>query len=274
MAVALQGNFDLVAVRKLLVKQGGVKGIFRGVEIWQSGKSNDNVMIALASPQTIAVGDKATLRKAVSQFAVGNGSVMENPIFQRATALSQSSDIWISGAIPQTADGKAALPPQAQMLSSVESFDLGFKLKSGLDVEVNLYADKEESAQHLSKVVEAMVQLAASTQEDKQVTDLLSHLRTGTEGTQLQLVASWTQAELADAAKAFGQSGKGGRKIDSSDLFASDRPSARPAPGSAVSAELLPVNVPKQAPPKPRELKVKIYNPDDNVVKELDLTRQ
>jgi hypothetical protein len=199
---------------------------------------------------------------------------MDNPIFQRAAALSQGSDIWISGSIPSGPNGKSALPPQAQMLSSVESFDLGVKMRSGLDVEVNLYADQEESAKHLSSLIQTMVQLAASGQEDQQVTDLLSHLRIGTEGAQLQLVASWTQAELATAAKAFGAPGKGRRKTDAGDLLASELPLARPAPGRAVSSGLLPVNVPKQAPPKPRELKVRIYNPDDNNVKELDLNRQ
>ena len=260
--VALVGDFDLAALRKFMAKQGGAKSLYRGVEVWQSGKAADNVMIALASPQVLALGDKASLRKAVSQFAVGDGSLMGHSIFQRAAAMAQANDVWIAGEVPATA-GKSP-DMAAQMMKSVQSFDLGVRMKSGLAMEVNLYTPSAEAATGLSAALQGMAQLAANGSGNPQASDLLSRMKMGTDGDRIQMSASWTPAELSAAMHdvTSGIQGMGTSSIPGAKRTAS----RTPAPSTALASLVT-------EPAKPRApLKVKIYNPDGGV-KELELTR-
>ncbi|MEI9900570.1 MAG: hypothetical protein WDN31_11100 [Hyphomicrobium sp.] len=275
MTAAIQGDFDMVALRKFFAQQGGVKSVYRGVEVWQSGKAADNVMIAFANAQTLAVGDKVSLRKAISQFAVGNGSIMDSDLFQRAAALGQNNDIWLAGAIPAARPGKpvaskeagAALAQsmQAQLLKGVESFDLGMRFRKGLDVEVNLYADTPDAAKGLSGALEALVQLASSQSQDPAATAFLSRVRMGTEGQQVQLAASWTTEELAALSQTAGKTLAGAKGL-----------SVTSQPASLTASRALPLGVsdPAPAPARPQaSRKVRIYNPDDSGVREFELKR-
>ena len=276
MTAAIQGNFDLAVLRKFLVQQGGVKSVFRGVEIWQSGKAGDNVMIAFANPQTLAVGDKVSLRKAISQFAVGNASIMENDLFQRAAALGQNNDIWLAGAIPPPAPAKAgkqkdagaalAQSMQAQFMKGLESFDLGMRFRKGLDVEVNLYADTAETAKGLSGALETLVQLASSQSQDPAASAFLSRVRMGTEGQQVQLAASWSTEDLAAMSQTAGKSLAGTKSLGGGPAV------------SLTASRTMPLGISEPAPPPapvrpaaPR--KVRIYNPDDTAVREFELKR-
>ena len=265
MTVALVGDFDLAALRKFMVKQGGVKSLFRGVEIWQSGKSAENVMIALASPQVLALGDKASVRKAVTQFAVGGASAMSNPVYKRAAALVLANDIWMAGEVPESSAAEASNASLPMSLAkSVRSFDFGLRTRAGLDLELNLFAGDAETAKSLSTALQAMMQLAASDRKNPQVNDLLKRLQMGTQDEQLHITASWTQAELADLARL---QGKSLAAIAPGTMPDSTLTAARVTNGRTAATAELPVVA------KPREpLKVRIYNPDGGV-KEFELKR-
>jgi hypothetical protein len=254
--VALVGDFDLAALRKFMAKQGGVKSLYRGVEVWQNGKAADNVMIALASPQVLALGDKASIRKAVSHFAVGDGSLLERPVYKRAVALAQENDIWIAGQIPAAAS--ATLEGPAQMMKSLESFELGVRMQSGLGLDLNLYAHSPEEAAGIAAALKGLAQMAANNSGNAQASDLLSRLQMGTEGERIQMSAAWTASELTAAMRESG-SVKSGRAAKTPSV-ALNRPAE--------------VTTPKVAEPiKPKgPLKVHIYNPDGGV-QEVELTK-
>ena len=171
--------------------------------------------------------------------------------------MAQSNDIWLAGEIPKVQAKPGTVAPVAmQMMKGVDSFDLGLRLKRGLDLELNVFADSPVAASNLTKSLQAMVQLAAASQKDPQANDFLSRLNMGNDGDRIQMTASWSQSELAAVFQTRNAAG---------------------LPGSVAAARLpQPVGAsaqPVSAPPKPREpLKVKIYNPD-GPVKEFELAR-
>jgi hypothetical protein len=250
---AVYGDFDLAELRAFLKKQGGVKVPLGGLEAWQSGQTKDNVMIAIAGPQVIVVGDKASLREAVTRSSVSSA------LLDRAKAMSASQHIWAVGAVPPSlfaaAKDNAAGAMMSGLLQQVEGYEFGLKMADGIDLEVNVDAATEEAAKSMQSMLQMGMQMAASQQEDPQVTDLLRRVRLGSEGGQLKLVASWTRPEIEAAIhKATSQAVQMAGKQMPSGAAAQIVPSPS-TPGSEPTVTARPVR-----PAEP--LRVKIYNAD------------
>ena len=261
--VAITGEFDLTAIREFLAEQGGVKGSYRAVEVWQ-GKGADNVMIAVVSPQILAFGDKVSIRRAVSQYATGDGSQLGSSIYQHAAALAQANDFWIAGEIPPNAlKGAASSGIPAALANSLVSFDIGVRARGNVEMDVNLYTKSPEDAESMASTLQAMLQLAAAGQSDPLASALLSQLEMGTYGDWVHIGAFWSEQQVAELSR---------QRLDPNAPPALPATGASPRVNIRTPAAAAQPAAPVQPAGPPKPLKVRIYNPDGGV-KDIELTR-
>jgi hypothetical protein len=289
-AVALTGEFDLVALRRFLAAQGGKKGLWRGVEVWESGKAADNATIAVVSPQVLAFGDRVSLRAAVSHYAVGGASSIGSDLFHRAAALAEGNAFWIAGTIPPEPKSQPSAVGMsgglAQMMATIESFDIGVRVAGDLRLDVNFYATSDKAAAGLATGLQALAQLAANNPANAALARAVQQLEMGTEGNLLHFSARWTQAEMAEMfrpappqpqAKPVRPQQQARALPELPVLPDSPLTATRHAGGTDDAARRAagtpPVPQPAATTPA-TPLRVKIYNPDDDHVRELELRRE
>ena len=196
--IAVQGKFDLPKIRAFVRSKGAKHTLYRQVELLtpQDGSKGRDFVIALVSPQTIVVGETASVKAALDHHSSADGSASANPLYQRAVELAGIHDIWFTSEVPPSSLSENN--PATALLAEVEGFEGGLSFRGGLGLEVNLNTASSEGAQRLAGGLEAFVQMADFGGDAKRASpaELLKKLRIGSDATQVKLALSFNQAEL------------------------------------------------------------------------------
>jgi hypothetical protein len=194
--VALQGKFELARIRTLLKSKGAVRSYYLKAELYSPGKGEGTEFsIALAGPQTILMGDPASVKTALDHHAAADPAASANPLFQRAVELAAVHDVWFASET-SPAELSSGGPFQA-IFSEVQGFEGGLSFRRGLGMEVNLATASVEAAQKLGGGLQALMQITAmSDPKDQPAADLLKKLTVTQDSTLVKIGLSFDQAEL------------------------------------------------------------------------------
>jgi hypothetical protein len=195
--MALQGKFNLVALRKELARKGAKRTLYRGVELLVPDRRNTDLVAALVSPQILLLGDGVSVRQAIDQQGRSDTEWQDHTLLERATELASMYEIWFVSEAPLSALDQASLPPLAR-LGDVEGFEGGISLASGLSVELALNTKSAQSAKELSSLLQALMQMASASPNgsSKEVQDLLRRLQLQAKGAQVTAVLRYSEEEL------------------------------------------------------------------------------
>jgi hypothetical protein len=152
--IVVAGHFDMARLAE------GASHYYREVPLL-AGNSDNQALVALLDHGTVLLGDANLVRAAIDQRAGKNR--IDPALNDRITSLRQRYDIWGLG---ERTEGFAASAPKAKVLDSIDRFQFGVQLASGLELGAEIHARSPEDAQKLHDVVAmiaAMVKGQSST---------------------------------------------------------------------------------------------------------------
>ncbi|MEI9975624.1 MAG: hypothetical protein WDO73_28305 [Ignavibacteriota bacterium] len=106
---------------------------YHGVPLVRGGASNSAV--AVLDNATMIVGEIALVQAAIDQRVVKNR--IDAALNDRITSMRQRYDIWGLG---EPSEGIASAIPEAKMLESIDRFQFGMQLASGLELSAEIHA--------------------------------------------------------------------------------------------------------------------------------------
>ena len=201
--IALQGRFDLPKIRAFVKSKGATRSFYKKVELLspEDGAKGQDFVMALVGPQTIVVGDPASVKAALDHHSAADVSASANPLYQRAVELAGIHDVWFTSEVSPSSLSEGN--PAMAMFAEVQGFEGGLSFRSGLGLEVILNTASSEGAQKLAGGVQALLQMAALGADQEGAggkranpAELLKKLRVGSDATQVKFALSFDQAEL------------------------------------------------------------------------------
>ena len=145
------GRFDVA-------KLGEHARLYRNVPMLGGEKEGDGV-IALLSPELALAGDQAMVRAAIDHR--DGGTKIDRALNDRITSLRQRYDVWGLG------DHPGAFAQQlgdAKGLESVDRFQFGMQLTSGLELSGEVHVASAEEAEKLNQSLQLMAMMLKSQQ--------------------------------------------------------------------------------------------------------------
>ncbi len=91
----------------------------------------------------------------------------------------------------------------AQFASEIEAMEIGFSLRQGFGMDLNLSAKNESTVQFLAGLLGSQLQLAATQSKDAQTADLLKKLSVSAQGKRLNLSLRLSEEEFERNIKAL-----------------------------------------------------------------------
>ena len=86
--------------------------------------------MALVGPQTIVVGDPASVKAALDHHSAADVSASANPLYQRAVELAGVHDVWFTSEVSPSSLSEGN--PAMAMFAEVQGFEGGLSFRSGL----------------------------------------------------------------------------------------------------------------------------------------------
>ncbi len=130
-----------------------------------TGEKETDAVVALLDGGTAAIGDPALVRAAIDQR--GGESRIDAALNDRIASLRQRYDVWGLG---QRAEGFAAPVPEAKVLESIDRFQFGMQLASGLELGAEIHARSPEDAEKLRAALGMMAALVKGQQTSTSAT--------------------------------------------------------------------------------------------------------
>jgi hypothetical protein len=135
--IVVTGRFDVARLAK------GAKR-YRGVPLLTGEKETDSA-VALLDDGMALIGDATLVRAAIDRR--GGKSRIDSALNDRITSLRQRYDIWGLGELPA---GFVPPMPEARMLESIDRFQVGMQLASGLELAAEIHPRSPEDAEKLN----------------------------------------------------------------------------------------------------------------------------
>jgi len=216
--IAVQGQFDLDQIRALAAERTAKEGVYRSIPLLEDlDAENREMALALVSPQTLLLGDLASVKAAIDSHEAADPAATESPLFTRAMALAADNDLWLVSEISPT-DFAQSGGDSAQFLNDVESVEIGLSLRDGLGAELSLGTASPESAQSLAGGLQFMLAMILSSQQNSEAGARISEkLQVSTDDTRVRLALELDQTEFANAFRDMGSSmsfGGSGAEVD------------------------------------------------------------
>jgi hypothetical protein len=114
----------------------------------------DNACVGLLDRATALLGDANLVRAAIDQR--GSKNRIDSALNDRITSLRQRYDIWGLGERPE---GFGAPAPGAKIVQSIDRFQFGMQLASGLELGAEIHARSAEDAEKLNSAVRLIAAL-------------------------------------------------------------------------------------------------------------------
>jgi hypothetical protein len=193
--ITLQGKFELAAIRKSVTGKGAQKSAYKGVELLLADKGSGGMAMALVSPTVLVLGDRASVKAAIDNHASASPSASLSALFQRASELALTNDLWVVTETMEMAKKPAGAGPD--LMDGLESIEGGASLRSGLGLDLRLNAKSGEEAVKMGQSLQAMVQLfTLGARNDPEVAQMVNKLQVGIADSQVRVAVNFTQAEL------------------------------------------------------------------------------
>jgi len=223
--VVVTGRFDVARLSE------GAKR-YHDVPLLGGEKDTDSV-VALLDGGTALIGEQTLVRAAIDQRGE---TKIGSKLNDRITSLRQRYDVWGLGEQPE---GFVAPIPEAKALESIDRFQFGMQLVSGLELEAEIHTRSPQEAEKLSAAVDMLAAMFKGQQKSNSAAKFDLHADGGT----LKLAVFIPEAELKDT-------------------ILSDAPAFSQTPAPAVAPPALEAAIdpaqptPSAAPPKPRASQV------------------
>lgn len=192
--IAIEGSFDRRRLLELVSRRLPRRTFYRGIEILE--EAGGGVALAVSSPETILLGDAASMRAAIDR-ASGAGSVRERRLWERARELAAASDLWLVADVPpaELAAAEAPIP-----LEGIEGIEVSASFREGLEAGVHLRAASAGRAGELARTLEALGLLAAAKLGAAgHSVSAWEEFRVGVEGDRVELAVRLKPDQLASA---------------------------------------------------------------------------
>jgi hypothetical protein len=149
--IVVTGRFDLTRLAEGATRYHGVAVL--------GGKAETDSLVALLDGSTALLGTPGLVRAAIDQR--GSKPRIPAALNDRITSLRQRYDIWGLG---ERAAGFAAPTPAAQALESIDRFQFGMQLSSGLELGAEIHARSPQDLEKLRSTVAFVVDMLKAQQ--------------------------------------------------------------------------------------------------------------
>jgi len=149
--IVVTGRFDVARLA------AGAK-LYREVPLL-TGEVETGSAVALLENGTAILGDAALVRAAIDQRAGKNR--IDSALNDRITSLRQRYDIWGLGERPE---GFVAPTPEAKVLESIDRFQFGVQLASGLELAAEIHARSPEDTEKLNVALATIAAMVKGTE--------------------------------------------------------------------------------------------------------------
>jgi hypothetical protein len=187
--IVLSGTFDVARLAEGAQRYHNVPLLGSGEG---SGKDSGAVM-ALLDASTIVAGDAALVRAAIDRRE--GGPKMDVALAGRIAAARQHYDVWGLGEHP---DGFVSPMPETKGLESIDRFQFGMLLSSGLELGAELHARSPQEAEKLN----ASLQLVAAMLKAQQPSESAARFDIEAQEGTLKLTVTIPEEELKLAIEA------------------------------------------------------------------------
>ena len=183
--IVVAGRFDVARLTEGAQRYHGIPLL--------TGDSETGTAVALFENGTALIGDAPLVRSAIDHRG-GKGRI-DPALGDRITSLRQRYDIWGVGEQPE---GLASSIPEAKMLESVDRFQFGMQLASGLELTAEMHARSSEEGEKLNTALAMMAELLKGANQSANG----SRFDLQSEGGTLKLTVSISDEELKKALSA------------------------------------------------------------------------
>jgi hypothetical protein len=194
--LVLSGKFRLAELR-----QRSISKRFKGVE-WISPKDGKEEMrVAVLGPNLLLVGDTTSLAAALER----GPATPSGPLYRSAAAAAAAHPLWIAANSP----GTLAKTPNMtlSMAEDVRTISGGMDFARGLDLDLHLVTGTAPQATRLATAMQAIATLQlANASNTPGAANLLRRLKVAHSGTEVQLTANVTTAEIREMIQGVKQS--------------------------------------------------------------------
>jgi hypothetical protein len=182
--MVVTGRFDVARL-----SEGALP--YHGVPLVSGEKETDGV-VAFLDNGTVLIGDPVLVRAAIDQR--GGKSRIDSSFNDRITSLRQRYDIWGLGELPA---GFVTPLPETKVLESIDRFQFGMQLASGLELAAEIHPRSPEDAAKLSTALDLMASLLKGQETSRGV-----KFDVAASGGTLKLAVSIPDEELRKAIQA------------------------------------------------------------------------
>jgi len=254
--IVVTGRFDVARLSQRAKRYHGVPLV--------SGEKETDSAVAFLDDGTVLIGDPALVRAAIDRWLGsrslerGGKSSIDSSFNDRITSLRQRYDIWGLGELPA---GFVAPMPEAKVLESIDRFQFGMQLASGLELAAEIHPRSPDDAGKLSTALELMATLL-----NGQGTSGAARFDVQETGGTLKLAVSIPDEELKKAIEdetagllpASAQSAA----VASAPAVTAETPETGPNAAPDAPPAAPPVPAPLQTAPKPAAPKTPDHEPD------------
>ncbi|MBM3734526.1 MAG: hypothetical protein FJW39_01965 [Acidobacteria bacterium] len=195
--MAMQGRFDMAAMRRDFLKKGASRVSYKGAEIFRKGASGD-IVAALVSQNIMLLGDGPSVRLAMDHREVADSSALRTPLVSRAAELDALYDFWLASEVsPGGIASGTELPGPAKMFEAIEGFEGGVSFQKGLQVAFGFHNKDSEAASQMASALNAMLQLAAlGGDKDPDAADMLKRTAVELHDSDVIVSLNYTEPEF------------------------------------------------------------------------------
>lgn len=154
--IRVTGRFRAAEIEHMLAVEGAHAQLYRQKKVYRQKKDSD-MAVTVLDDKTFLLGDASSVFAALDRLEYP--SPAQNPLLARATKLREDNDIWALFAVAPT-ELAGRLMPDLPLIENAHGLELGISLRSGLDLQLGLDTDSEESATNLADVLRKTLQLA------------------------------------------------------------------------------------------------------------------
>jgi hypothetical protein len=183
--IVVAGRFDVARLTEGAPRYHGIPLL--------TGDSESGTAVALFENGTALIGDAPLVRTAIDHRG-GKGRI-DPALNDRITSLRQRYDVWGLGEQPE---GLASPIPEAKMLESVDRFQFGMQLASGLELTAEVHARSSAEGEKLNTALGMMAALLQGANQSANG----SRFDLQSEGGTFKLTVSISDEELKKALSA------------------------------------------------------------------------
>lgn len=244
--IVVHGHFDLIKLKQLLAHYGTKPQMFNSTEVYRpQSKDGKDMAIVPLDPQTILVGDVASVFATLERNKFATPPPPPGSILARAAEMDANYEAWVLTAAPDALgnDQLNAVLSGSDWGSDTRGFEAGVSFRTGVLVDVVVRFASEASAQKMVTELGHMIQLTAKTRANEPaMQDLANKLKVTAEGLAAHFRLQLTAAEVAKSVQTMQASYQRGAAA------------AQHTP--PVDVNIRPVVRPAPVPPKPAVIRI------------------